>query len=411
MVKAQRIRHKLARWLTLLMLLTITCFLQAQSSISPPPGIVILEIDGEVEYARPDWSKTQRLLPGTIINTSDLVFPIDATIMVLCPDGNLRHFTPPQLPPNTVIQCKFTDVIIGNPGMRRLRVLRGDNQDPNVPYVISPRATVVRTSTIEIVWNHIANVRKYIVTVKPKSGEAWVSGQLDPADVAQGDRASLVMPEVLTPNTAYTVDICVIYIDLSNRCTTSNSDWLEPNVEFYYVNDDEVNQAIQRIVDTVGETSATSLYARAMLLQQPTDSIIIGTEPAGYFSEALTLMEKILSDFPQSEIAQSPAFDYQMGELYRKVNLLRSASTTFSRMLPDPGDQGTSVTPGTELSAFAALGRALTTFTGDEVEFYDRALMDFAGYLQPDSYEQQFQEVCAAAGDMCAELEHFNTPS
>src|SRR5947209_6460581 len=72
---------------------------------APSPAIVTLKVQG-IDYARQGWTNRQPLLAGTLVTSTDVIFPQrSASLLVMCPDGNLHEFLQSELIANTVLNC------------------------------------------------------------------------------------------------------------------------------------------------------------------------------------------------------------------------------------------------------------------------------------------------------------------
>jgi hypothetical protein len=381
-----------------LLIIVCLCLLPASTAAAqrsvPLPAIVVLKVEGKIEYEREGWINYQPLLPGAIISPADLIYPHRATLLVMCPDGSTHEFLQSELLPNAAVNCptKPAAYIVGDSGTKRLNTRRGGRQDPSIPYLIAPRATVVRTPQVELRWNPVQNVQANTVTVR--GGEQpWQSGDLTPSSVVRGGVARLKLPVKLHENTPYTVQICVLYRDMNRHCTT-DPDWsTDDNLAFYYLPTPELNKAEQQVIDGLGADTPESLYARAVLLSQPVYSLS-QADSIGLYDEAIVLLERIKAEYSKSELASSPGLYNLLGELYRDISLPVSAAQNFAiaAQLAEPG---------TEAAAGAALGRAMTQADGDAVvSFYNEALDHYARFLNPETFQKRLAAVCQQIGDL-----------
>lgn len=390
-------------WITLLLVLFLAVPVSAQDfedAPELPASIVILSVEGTITYARPGWVSPQPLVAGTLISpTDDFIYPQGAvTLLAMCPSGTIVEFLPGQLQANDVLACDSGTQVIGTPGMQRVSIQRGGRQDPTIPYLISPRATVLRESTLNLVWNPIANVHTYSLTVRADGIPIRELPALASEVVQVGGQAVYTVSDfALQEGVAYTVDICVDFDDGRTQKCTNQPGWESTaGLAFYYVSTPELNTQEQNLMTELGENTPTSLYARAVLLSQP----IIQTDiaPLGVYQEAIKLCERIISDHPASALASSPELYNLLGELYRRVDLKLSANAAFATAAQ-------LANPNTSSAATATLGAAITT-PDDQlgVSLYDQALDNYAEYLSPEAFTAQFETVCKEIGDLCLDL-------
>jgi hypothetical protein len=361
------------------------------------PVMVALMIEGGIDFARAGWTVSQPLVAGTLLNVNDVIFPNPgATLLVMCPDGSAREFLPSELMPNDIVDCRLDPsmYIVGDMGTRHAIIQRGGRQDPTIPYLITPRATVVRESHVKLRWNAVQDVEYYMVTVRGGGG-IWQSNKLGPEDVVQDGLASLEPPITLQEDTPYTVDICVLFEDMREGCTTDPG-WSSGDVAFYYHPNPALDQAEERLIAGLGENTPEALYARAVLLGQPLFETPSGVS-IGVYDEAVALLERITEEYPESALAESPELYNLLGEWYRRVALPLSAARAYEQAAD-------LAAPDTEAAARAALGRAITTPAGNEVALYSEALDDYEAFLSEDAFTERFADICAQAGGLCLQL-------
>jgi hypothetical protein len=365
--------------------------------IARAPTMVVLDVEGQIDFARAGWALVQPLQAGTLVHVKDFVYSDgDAVVLVMCPDGSTREFLSSELLPVDVLDCHSdpSNAIIGDPGSQRLLIQRGGRQDPTIPYLIAPRATVVRSEQVTLRWNAVPAVDHYTVTVRG-SGDTWQSADLDPADVVQGDEATLELPIVLQPDVPYTVEICVLFDDMRQGCT-SDPGWSSGDVAFYYKETPVLDAAETRLIRGLGEETPESLYARAVLFSQPVFEIAPDL-PVGAYQDAVELLTRLLRAYPDSALASSPELYNLLGELYRRMALPINAARAYEQA-------AALATPHTEAAATAALGRAMTTPAGDEVALYSEALEHYAAFMNHAAFDEQFASICKQAGGLCLQL-------
>ncbi|PZO57845.1 MAG: hypothetical protein DCF15_06190 [Phormidesmis priestleyi] len=162
-----------------------------------------------------------------MLTSDDLLnVPVGAEVVLLCPDGNRRDWLGAGI--NNV-----GSVCPGTP--RRYRPSFGISDqwgaaDPTKPYVISPRAGQVLTTTPELSWNAVAEAQQYEVTIRQRQGGEWV--------------------DLWTTTSRY-----------ASLCYPSNQSELEPGKEY----------TLQ--VSVAGDPEHTEV-----LLEQPIFSLVVGEE-------------------------------------------------------------------------------------------------------------------------------------
>lgn len=368
-----------------------------------PAAITVLNVSGGITYTRSEFQTALPVQAGQLILATDLITPgPDAFIQAICPNGNTAEFLATDLNSDRPLPCPVGGVIIGDPGMTSLRIQRGGRQDASIPYLITPRSTLVRIPNVTLTWNAPLNVEHFTLTVREASTIVWTSDKLPPETVVIDGIAYYDLPVALTPNTPYTVEICVLFTTLRQGCTTDPGWSASVDTAFYYVPDVDIDTQLIEFGTTFEENSAEARYARAVLLSQPVTISNGPDRPIGYYAEAITLLEALLRDTPDHPLAQSPATLNFLGELYRSVNLPLSAARAYQHGVA-------LATPITEPATTAFMGSGMTTPAGDEVEYYTDALETSSGYFTPTAFIRHFEQTCGMIGDICLDLPQCST--
>lgn len=369
-----------------------TTIATAQDSI-----IIVEVVEGDIEYQRQGWIEPQPLLPGTVINYRDSVFSDDATLLGVCPDGNTRVFTTSEIQSEKALQCPESGELVAPPGRQIYREQRGDSEDYSNPYLISPRRTAVRTAQPIVRWNAVSNVLYYTLILRSSSGQIKEYDRLRPDEVEQGTFAEFPLPEPLTPDVTYTLTICVRDQDLDEECSSDAGLDSGISLFFTYVPDELLDQQLDIISNSL--QPAQALYTQAILLSKPIEELSQTQDPIGYYNEAIDNLIRLGEMYPDDPLVMSPAYATLLGDLYRRIDLPRSAARVFAELLPEP-DHAFPI-PGTEFSSLAALGRAMTTLGDNNLEFYQRAVDDMQSYLTEEAFYSQFQDLCPELGGAC----------
>lgn len=366
----------------------------------PEPAVTILSVNGEIEFIRVDWRDVQPLLPGTDVRVNDLIFPDEATLTVMCPDGRPRQFGADELFNNDVIQCpsETDEYVVGATGLQRINVQRGGRQDASIPYLIAPRSTAVRTPSVDLVWNHVSDASDYELTVRSDASVVWESGTLDAETVVMDNQAQVALPLELIPDVPYTVEICVTLANGQSGCTTDPGWSTGDSLAFFYHPETIISDREQSLMQVTGDDAPTALFARAILLSQPIPALSEDDDPVAYYQEAIDLIEELVNDYPEASLSQSPHLWLKLGELYLRVALPRNAASAFEQAIA-------LAPPQTEVFARANYGQALTGQTDDTVELYNQALTSYAAFLQDDAFQDVFRLLCRNMGEICLDLD------
>ncbi len=370
-----------------------------QQPTQPDLTITVLAVGGTANYARVGWRQTQPMLTGALVGTGDFIYPQAQSLLVMCPDGVLTELSAELLLSNTVIQCPISNVnyLVGEIGERSLNITRGGTQSAFVPYLITPRATVVRNPQgVTLRWNALTDVLNYTLTLRGNGQQIWESEALDPADVTTGEVASIFADVMLQPGIPYTVEICLVFQDLRHGCTTDPGWSSGENTAFYYQPTPLLESLLNRIMNGNFATTPEGLYAQAVLLAQPVAGMST-REPIGIYHEAIDLLERIVRDYPTSALAGSPELHNLLGNLYRSSYLPRSANLAYAQARALAANC-------TEVAAIASLGQAMTTTAGDEAQLYNEALDHYFSFLLPQPFTERFETICTMIGDICSSI-------
>lgn len=359
----------------------------AQTGVEPGrPVVTVIALDGDVEFRRADWNAVnQTLSVGAQLTGQDLVFAEGGQIEVLCPDGSRRVFD--ELLARDVLNCPASSSIIGSPGERRVAYQRGGVQRRDVPYLISPRSTLVTTETVTLRWNHVPGAETYRLRVLEDTQTIWSSGELDAEDVVTG-RVGQVTPDfTLMEESAYTVLVCAT-TGITEVCTNDEGNATSVNLSFSYRPlDAEREEALANIARDFGADTPEALYAQALVLAQPVDTS--DDQMPAYYADAIVLLEQIAADYSESRLVNSAEYHNQLGELYRRVSLPQSARASFERAQPI-------ASPDTESYANAVLGLAFVADVDEADDLLDTALDIYAGFLSEEAFVEFRREACAA---------------
>lgn len=389
------------RYSLLIFLLVTSMWIQpivAQSTISLA-GSIILNIHNEMSYLRPGWKTPLQAKVGNFLSVEDLVFPQNTSLLVLCPDGSLKDFVSGELFPNDKLNCAVPreKQVISIDSIQRVNVQRGGRQDPSIPYVIAPRGTLVRSSTLELRWNAPLDVLEYQVRIFSTIGDVLPRTRFLATDVTQGEIARTKISLNLQSNTAYIMEICATFKNLTSGCTTNASWSAGTNLAFYYVPEPHLGTLLlsdleTSIIKSLGENTPESLYARAVLLSQPTDHNL------AFNNDAIDLLNHLISNFPDSQLAKSPDVYLRLGNLYRELELPRSSNNAFQK-----ATQNSDVC--TESAAQGYFGLAMTTTnTNTTVDMLNRSLENQYCLLNLKMFTEEYTNICSLVGFTCNSL-------
>lgn len=374
------------------------------------PVAIVLEVDGNAQYRRAGWSKSQSVNPGAQLEIDDTVtLPADSTLTVICPDGTLQMVTGQDLSSDQSINCPSVnapEALFAETTNQTAR--QRASQDLTRPILLNPRGTVVRTSTIDVRWNTLPDTQAYAVNIFSDSDTIYESGVLSQSNllILVGGVASINVKLEFQANTPspYTVQVCAFAENRQPRC--SSQDLSSPEIShFYYYESPQLDQAEALLSSKFeGRNPEELLYARAVLLSGPLYEPLIREAradengeivtpaiygpPIGYYAEALDLLSRIISEYPNSNLVQSsPDFYILRGTLFERIGLTQQAFNAYER--------ATELTqPSTLAAAVATFGKANNAPTRDSIQkYYNEALTHYDAFLNADELDELCQEI------------------
>jgi hypothetical protein len=365
-------------------------------------GSVVLALDGEISHMREGWKLPAPIQVGSFIGWNDVVFPGEANLLILCPDGNIEDFVAGELfvDENDKLNCEvpLKDHLVNVNGIQRFDIQRGGKQDVNIPYLIAPRRTLIRTRNLKLRWNALLNVQEYQIQFFADGRKTnWPQMRFSPNDVTQGGTASAEIALDLQPDVPYTVQICVLFQNTQEACTTGGAWSSGTDLAFVYVPDPVLGNLSlasleSEIIANLGENTPESLYARAVLLSQP------NTRGLGFNMEAIDLLNRLGNNHSESSLGKSPDLYLRLGNLYREIELPRSAAMAFQ-------DATELSTVCTETAAQAYWGLGLTAPSEDmRVSSLNESLEIYYCLLEPTDFALQYAQLCKLLVDRCSVL-------
>ncbi|MBP0031346.1 hypothetical protein [Roseofilum sp. Guam] len=140
------------------------------------PNGWIVQVEGKGELERQDGRRVRARL-GMPVFAGDRLLATDGSLLVQCLNLSLQAIASGEQKPNTCISQaeKTEDEPECSPGSYGCPH-RGDRDfqlHADVPYIISPRRTYLRTSTPRFRWHSVPNSQSYTVILKGDGVEIW----------------------------------------------------------------------------------------------------------------------------------------------------------------------------------------------------------------------------------------------
>ena len=173
-------------------------FTQAQADHDSAMQAFVFQSSATAQVRRAGWTEFTHLSLGAGLQAGDLLDPQDNSIAVICGDLSKQIVT--SISP---VPCPKDRTIITQNQMALAGWQRGPVADPTIPYLISPRKTLVISAMPLILWNPVDQADSYQVTVR---GEGLEWSTL----VRSTNAHSLIYPNdapQLQSGVAYTVEI------------------------------------------------------------------------------------------------------------------------------------------------------------------------------------------------------------
>lgn len=140
---------------------------------SQPAVVYSARIDsstGRIFLKRPDWSNFRPVSVGTELNQGDQIKPDKGVrVRVVCPNLS-KPFVPIGVPSGLKTICPVWQAIISK-APPPAGTLGGIN--PFIPYLITPRHTLLLSSTPTFRWNAIPKTTQYTVNLRGSTGVVW----------------------------------------------------------------------------------------------------------------------------------------------------------------------------------------------------------------------------------------------
>ena len=293
-------KSKLFILVALLILLAVV--VPAQSRPTRPVHQLMI---GSVELKRPGWLKVQTINPVKRLDLDDLIKARPSGAKVLC--SSIRMKSVPQKNTRVWQICPQAEAPKIKSGLSFVGPTRGGT-NPLIPYIISPRKTLVLEDKPLIRWNSIPNATRYTVRLLGPSGQIWQT------DVT---RAEVNYPgtPALQPTVSYAL---VVQADTGASSTEEGI----PGLGFQRITPLEA----KRISEEAAQIAEQDLSndSKAIALAQ-----LYSGE--GLYAAAIQLLQP-LSTAKRAEVQafrSKAAVNGLLGDLYRQVRLNLYAKDTY----------------------------------------------------------------------------------
>ena len=345
-------------------------FAQAQADHDTAMQAFVLQSSATAPVRRAGWTEFTHLSLGAGLPAGDLLDPKDNPIVVICADLSKQVVT--TISP---VPCPKDRTIIAQNQMALAGWRRGPLPDPTIPYLISPRKTLIISSTLLILWNPVNQADSYQVTVR---GEGLEWSTL----IQSADAHSLVYPKdapQLRSGVPYTVEI----VALAQGAILSSSADEVPDTSFHVIATDQLAQ-IQPLLDKVHTQITSKSIANLIDAQLYVQN--------GLYADALdVLLNAQTSKDTTSDFLASPIPDLVLGNIYLSTGVQLEAAGAYENALLLAQNAS-----DLESTALALTGLARLTSSSDRRgKFAARAVAawdELGATAQADATTKEFNE-------------------
>ena len=285
------------------------CLAQAQADNNRAMQAFVLQSSATAQVRRAGWTKFTHLSLGAGLQAGDLLDPKDTPIIVIC--GDLSKQVVTTISP---VPCPKDRTIITQNQMALAGWQRGPAPDPTIPYLISPRNTLVASPTPLILWNPVDQADSYQVTVRGEGLEWSIM-------IQSADAHSLIYPNDaphLQSGVAYTIEVIALE---QGAVLNSSADEEVPDTSFQVIATDQLAQ-IQPLLDQlhtqITSKSLTNLIDAQVYVQN------------GLYADALdVLLTAQASKVTASDFLASPIPALVLGDIYLSTGVQLEAEGAY----------------------------------------------------------------------------------
>lgn len=288
---------------------------------SQPAVVYSARIDsstGRIFLKRPDWSNFRPVSVGTELNQGDQIKPDKGVrVKVVCPNLS-KPFVPIGVPSGLKTICPVWQAIISK-APPPAGTLGGTN--PLIPYLITPRHTLLLNNTPTFRWNAIPKATQYTVTLQTPKGVVWQK---------QTKNNSLVYPGIppLQAGTNYSLVIKANTGKTSQDEGTSNLDFRVLRKSEATAIQSEVTQITKLgLNEQVTALMLANLYSRYTLPQDAIQAYGLTTDTFKSYNlsaDAITTLETLVKIGKQSTIIYR-----SLGDIYWQTGLAQKAVDNY----------------------------------------------------------------------------------
>lgn len=302
--------------------LGMTAILLPSAAIAEPTAR-INQVTGKVELKRVGWKDFQNVSSGTEFQLGDLIRPdINAKVSVICPDLS-EQSVPVGVPSGLKGVCPNVPRSNGRGDKLATGTIGGTN--PNIPYIISPRHTLLLSRTPILRWNPVVGAKRYVVKILSPTGVVWQT------ETAKSEIQYPGQP-ILQPGVPYSL---VVQSDNSGVSTADTGS----NIEFRILRDAEHRIIESQLSNLLSAKRLPTAVALSLSDYYSDYTLPPAAEPAYRLSEAEAATYglvaegiEILSPLIQAKTS-SPLVYRMLGDLYWQTGLVLPAIEQYHKAI------------------------------------------------------------------------------
>ena len=286
----------------------------------------IIKAEGKVLLKRRQWSDYRPTSQGTEINLNqdDLIRPErGAKVIIQCPDKTTTWRVPSGrvwgasngCPPRALRRSRATGLVGG--------ILGGT--DPSVPYLISPRRTLILDRQPTLRWNAVPEASHYTISLRTSAEVIWQQKVSETEIVYPGEPP-------LEPGTLYSLTI-------KADTGTSSQDENVSGLEFILLTDTDLKDVqtdVEQLTnlelsDAAEALALANFYADYILTSDSAQAYNLTTEDLATYSLTAKAIEVLETLVARESI--TPAVDRILGDLYWQSGLQLLAEAQYLKVV------------------------------------------------------------------------------
>lgn len=284
----------------------MTSIQETSQETSVSSGLVgwIIEVDGEVLLKRKGWSNYQPTTVGAELYPGDLLQPATrARVLVQCANGKTIWHVPDGMVSGATNGCPPQTVFV--PRARGDLIPPRGGINPLIPYIISPRRTLVLNPLPTLKWNVVPGASRYTLSLLADEDVIWQTQLRETLAVYPGE------PPLES-------DVDYLLMIEANTGASSQEENL-PDLGFGLLGENEAQRVSEGVVQLVN-----------LDLAQEAKSLALVHLYSGYElkAEAIATLEALLN-----KGSQTAAVYRILGDLYLEIGLNLLAESRYLRAI------------------------------------------------------------------------------